>query len=97
MVYTAADCRLWYTQDMLVDPVAVWKRTADVAFDSSRKIFGAGGGPYTNKYCVKDSTGHTSSVTGGLKMGQLGEQDPPVGRAEHGGPEGHGAARYHEP
>lgn len=77
MVYTAADCRMWYTAEMLVDPTAVWKRTSDIAFDSTRKVFGAGGGPYKSKYCAKDSTGHSSSVTGGLKQGQLGEQDPP--------------------
>jgi len=68
MVYGAADCKMWYTFDMLVDPVAVWTRAAEIAFTDK---------PFTSKYCVEDSTGHGSSVTGGLKRGSLRDQSPP--------------------
>lgn len=77
MVYSAADCRIWPTPDMLVNQSHVWSRVADIAFASTRKEFGAGGGPYTSEYCVKDSTDHSTSVTGGLKYGELGNQNPP--------------------
>lgn len=73
-VYGAADCRFWNTANMLSDPTAIWARVAEIAFDPSRKTPGAAGGPYTSKWCVKGSTGHSTSVTGGLKKGSLGEQ-----------------------
>ncbi|KAK5941457.1 hypothetical protein PMZ80_006736 [Knufia obscura] len=69
MVYTAADCKMWYTPKMLVDPVHVWSRAADIAFAEK---------PFTSEYCVKGSTGHGSSVTRGLKKGSLGDQTPPA-------------------
>lgn len=49
MVYGTADCKMWYTFDMLVDPVAVWTRAADIAFTDK---------PFTSEYCVKGSTDH---------------------------------------
>ncbi|KAK5087527.1 hypothetical protein LTR24_006644 [Lithohypha guttulata] len=68
MVYGAADCKMWYTFDMLVDPVAVWTRAAEIAFTDK---------PFTSEYCVEDSTGHGSGVTGDLVRGSLGDQSPP--------------------
>lgn len=78
MVYTAADCKIWPTLDMIVDQSQLWRRVADIAFDTTREQLGAGGGPFANKYCVKDSTGHSTSVTGGLETGKLGDQNPPA-------------------
>lgn len=69
MVYGAADCKIWYTAEMLVDPTALWRRAADIAFDPNRSEFGANNGPYLSEYCVYGSTGHPTSVTGGLKRG----------------------------
>jgi len=77
-VYGAADCRFWNTPAMLTDPAAIWARTAEIAFDSSRKAFGAAGGPYTSKWCVQGSTGHSTSVTGGRQKGALGDQTVPA-------------------
>jgi len=54
---------------MIIDPSSVWARAADIAFTDK---------PFTSEYCVKDSTGHGSSVTGGLKKGSLGDQTPPA-------------------
>lgn len=70
MVYGASDCKMWYTPEMIVDPTAVWKKTASIAF---------GAEPFNSEYCVSGSTGHSSSVTGGLKTGELGDQNVPEG------------------
>ena len=76
-VYATADYKIWYTPEMLIDPTAIWKRAAQIAFDPSREHMGAAGGPYTSPYCVEGSTGHSTSVTGGLERGSLGDQNPP--------------------
>lgn len=73
-IYAAADCKFWYTSAMIADPVQVWSRTAEIAFNSRTGV-----GRYTSKYCVKNSTGHSTSVTGGLRPGSIGPQTPPAG------------------
>jgi hypothetical protein len=52
-VYEAADCRLWYTKDMLTDITAVWQKVADVAWGGMKGL------------CVAGSTGQPTSVSGG--------------------------------
>lgn len=69
-VYEAADCRLWYTPEMLVSPVPLWERTAEVAFTNRTT------GPFESQYCVAGSTNQPTSLSGGLKQGQLGPQMP---------------------
>lgn len=51
-VYEAADCRLYWTQEMLFNITAVWSAVADAAFKGG-------------KLCVPGSTGHPSSLSGG--------------------------------
>ncbi len=69
-VYEAADCRMWWTREMLYDPVFLWNRVATVAFQERR------GTQFNSKYCVAGSTGHPTSISGGWKTG-LGPQNPP--------------------
>jgi hypothetical protein len=54
-VYEAADCRLFYTADMIRDPTFVWKAAADARWQNGRG-------------CVEGSTGHESSISGGVKL-----------------------------
>ena len=70
-VYEASDCRIWWTKEMLYDPTFLWNRVASIAF-TERK-----GTQFNSKYCVKDSTGHPTSISGGWKKGTLGPQTPP--------------------
>jgi len=49
-VYEAADCRFFYTADMILDQSLVWKRTYDLKWG--------------NGTCVQGSTGDSSSVSG---------------------------------
>ena len=70
-VYEAADCRIWWTQEMLYDPAFLWARIANIAFQDRK------GSQFNSKYCVKDSTGHPTSISGGWKKGTLGPQDVP--------------------
>jgi hypothetical protein len=72
-VYEAADCRLWYTKEMLSDPTFLWNRVADVAFNKTN------GTIYSSPYCVNGSTGQPTSLSGGLQNGTLGPQIPPLG------------------
>ncbi|KAF2786169.1 hypothetical protein K505DRAFT_260463 [Melanomma pulvis-pyrius CBS 109.77] len=51
-VYEAADCRLFYTADMVRDVEAVWKKTVDARWGDS------------NKVCVDGSTGDKSAAQG---------------------------------
>lgn len=68
-VYEAADCRLYFTPEMLYDPVFLWNRVADVAFKNRTGL------KYDSPYCVAGSTGHPTSISGGWKQGTLGPQD----------------------
>ena len=74
-VYEAADCRIWYTPEMIYDPTFLWSRVAGIAFASNYTY----GTPYTSPYCVQGSTNQPTSLTGGLKNGTLGPQTPPFG------------------
>jgi hypothetical protein len=74
-VYEAADCRIWYTPEMIYDPTSLWSRVASIAFASNYTY----GTPYTSPYCVHGSTNQPTSLTGGLKNGTLGPQTPPFG------------------
>ena len=70
-VYEAADCRLWYTREMLYDPVFLWNRVAEIAFKDRS------GTQMNSQYCIQDSTGQPTSISGGWKKGTLGPQTPP--------------------
>ncbi|KAI1618223.1 hypothetical protein EDD36DRAFT_25269 [Exophiala viscosa] len=70
-VYEAADCRLWWTHEMLYDPTFLWARVATVAFQ--QRI----GTQFNSPYCVQGSTGHPTSISGGWKNGTLGPQSVP--------------------
>lgn len=74
-VYEAADCRIWYTPEMIYDPTFLWSRVASIAFATNYTY----GTPYTSLYCVQGSTNQPTSLTGGLKNGTLGPQKPPFG------------------
>ncbi|OCL10729.1 hypothetical protein AOQ84DRAFT_438147 [Glonium stellatum] len=54
-VYEAADCKLFYTANMINDVTLVWKSTIDARWNN-------------NKGCVDGSTGDKSSVSGGVKL-----------------------------
>ncbi|KIX98902.1 uncharacterized protein Z520_05363 [Fonsecaea multimorphosa CBS 102226] len=71
-VYEAADCRIWYTREMQYDPTFTWSRVATVAFQERT------GTQFNSKYCVANSTGHPTSISGGWKAPWLGPQDPPA-------------------
>lgn len=70
-VYEAADCRIWWTREMLYDPTFLWNRVAAVAFKERR------GTQFNSKYCIANSTGHPTSISGGWKRGTLGPQTTP--------------------
>jgi hypothetical protein len=52
-VYEAADCRLFYTADMVRNVTNVWKKTVDAFWGDK------------NKYCVDGSLNQKSSLSGG--------------------------------
>ncbi|SMY21844.1 unnamed protein product [Zymoseptoria tritici ST99CH_1A5] len=56
-LYEAADCRLWYTVDMLASQEALWRKVAAVGFDGDEDL------------CVEGSTGHPSTTAGGEGAG----------------------------
>ncbi|KAF2005034.1 hypothetical protein P154DRAFT_530723 [Amniculicola lignicola CBS 123094] len=56
-IYEAADCRLFYSAEMIRDPVAVWKKTVDAHWGDAKAT------------CVGGSTGHKSSLSGGATPG----------------------------
>ncbi len=58
-VYEAADCRLFYTADMVRDVTNVWKKTVDAQWSNNGK-----------NLCVSGSTGDPSSLSGGAKPQQ---------------------------
>jgi hypothetical protein len=70
-VYEAADCRIWWTREMLYDPTFLWSRVANMAFQERR------GTQFNSNYCVQGSTGHPTSIGGGWRTGTLGPQNPP--------------------
>jgi hypothetical protein len=51
--YEAADCRIFYTHESFADPVTIWKQVWDAFLEPESK-------------CVKNSTGHKSSISGGF-------------------------------
>ncbi|KAL1592023.1 hypothetical protein SLS60_011615 [Paraconiothyrium brasiliense] len=53
-VYEAADCRLFYTAEMVRNVTAVWQKTVDAHWGDA------------NKTCVEGSVGHKSSLSGGV-------------------------------
>ncbi|KIW23025.1 uncharacterized protein PV07_11257 [Cladophialophora immunda] len=70
-VYEAADCRVWWTREMLYDPTFLWSRVATIAFQERK------GTQFNSKYCVTNSTGDPTSISGGWKAPWLGPQNPP--------------------
>ncbi|KAF1849948.1 uncharacterized protein K460DRAFT_300496 [Cucurbitaria berberidis CBS 394.84] len=65
-IYDASDCKIFYTADTYADPDAAWKQAWDAFQDDSK--------------CVKGSTGHKSSISGGFKpygAGELKAEDQP--------------------
>ncbi|EXJ74024.1 uncharacterized protein A1O5_02318 [Cladophialophora psammophila CBS 110553] len=71
-VYEAADCRIWYTREMAYDPTFIWSRVATMAFQERK------GTQFNSKYCIANSTGHPTSISGGWKGPWLGPQEPPA-------------------
>lgn len=70
-LYEASDCRMWWTPEMFQDQTALWNRVAEIAF-SGRKD-----NVFTSEYCVEGSTKNPTSISGGLKLGEIGPQEPP--------------------
>jgi hypothetical protein len=56
-VYDAADCRIWWTAEMLFDVTAIWRKVADVAFGVN------GSAPFADG-CVAGSTNQNTSLSG---------------------------------
>lgn len=77
-VYEAADCRIWYTAEMLSDPNPLWNRVAGIAFHGTR---------FSSPYCTPGSTNHPTSLSGGINDSPnvLGPQNPPPGAPFLGG------------
>jgi len=73
-VYEAADCRMWYTVEMLYSQTFLWERGADAAFEYRTE-----NGSWSSPFCVAGSTGHPTSLSGGLQNETLGPQTPPPG------------------
>lgn len=61
-VYEAADCRVFYTPEMIRDVEAVWRKTVDARWGDAKKV------------CVEGSTGHKTSLSGGDPT--VGQQQP---------------------
>ncbi|KAF2878259.1 hypothetical protein BDV95DRAFT_479193 [Massariosphaeria phaeospora] len=55
-VYEAADCRVFYTAEMVRDVEATWKKTVDAKWGDA------------NKFCVEGSVAHKSSLSGGAEI-----------------------------
>ena len=53
-IFEAADCRLFYTADMVRDVSNVWRKVVDARW-----------GPDANAVCVDGSTAHKSALSGG--------------------------------
>lgn len=70
-VYEAADCRIWYTPEMIESPAVLWNRVAEIAFTNRKDNV------MSSEYCIEDSTKHPTSISGGFKKGEIGPQDPP--------------------
>ncbi|KAK5052723.1 hypothetical protein LTR84_002589 [Exophiala bonariae] len=70
-IYEASDCRIWWTPEMLVDQTVLWNRVAEIAFDRPH------GSIMSSEWCVSGSTGDPTSISGGLKRGEIGPQTPP--------------------
>lgn len=51
--YEAADCKIFYTHESFADPETIWKQVYDAYLEPEKK-------------CVKGSTGHKSSISGGF-------------------------------
>lgn len=72
-IYEASDCKIFYTPETYFDPDAAWKQAWDAFQDNSK--------------CVKGSTGHKSSLSGGYKAygpGELKAEDQPKSSADDG-------------
>ncbi|EXJ83955.1 hypothetical protein A1O3_04622 [Capronia epimyces CBS 606.96] len=66
-VYEAADCRVWYSLDMVFDITAVWKRAAQEAFaigPNSTHVFAG---------CIQGSTNASSSLSGNVTLFNSGK------------------------
>lgn len=61
-VYEAADCRVFYTSDMVRDTTMTWKKAVDARWGDASKT------------CVKDSTKDGSSISGGATQGTDSEK-----------------------
>lgn len=70
-VYEASDCRIWYTPEMIEKPVVLWNRVAEIAF--TNRV----GNVMSSEYCVEGSTRDPTSISGGVKKGEIGPQKPP--------------------
>lgn len=51
--YEAADCKIFYTHESFADPETIWKQVWDAYSQPESR-------------CVKNSTGHKSSISGGF-------------------------------
>lgn len=70
-IYEASDCRIWFTPEMIEDWTVLWNRVADIAFNNRN------GNVMSSEYCVSGSTEDPTSISGGLKLGEIGPQKPP--------------------
>lgn len=58
-IYEAADCRMFYTADTLLHPEAMWAAAWTANTDRTK--------------CVKGSTMHPSSISGGIEFAGMGD------------------------
>lgn len=72
-VYEAADCRIWYTKEMLSDPNFLWSRVAGIALNNN-------GTRFSSPLCIAGSTNQPTSLSGGgTNRSGIGPQTPPAG------------------
>lgn len=58
-VYEAADCRFWWTKEMLFNVSKIWERAADVMWNTENG----------SQWCVEGSISHPSSLSGDQELG----------------------------
>ncbi|KAF2635977.1 hypothetical protein P280DRAFT_473397 [Massarina eburnea CBS 473.64] len=81
LIYEAADCKIFYTMDSYYDPEAAWKQAWDAGSNDGK--------------CVRGSTKHATSISGGFKPygpGKVKSEDLPGGSDNGNGKSGSGTS-----
>ncbi|KAK1985706.1 peptidase S41 family protein [Colletotrichum cereale] len=68
-MYKAANCRLFYTSEMITDPVAIWTRSADIAWKNAKCVNGS---TVNSHGTISDDVVPYSKEVVGLNLGYKG-------------------------